>query len=327
MHDAQTHDTRDDLVVEKDVCARVRPHNGGRTRRHPPLVAAVRSVIPSALVGMLLTACGTATLAGKQGHPPTSRQVSTAASPILAFAFPINSSDFSTGLMVQQFAGAVDTRTVDQCMAAKGFAAPPVPPKTTGSDPSQFPDLATIRTSGFENLAVSYIPRQPPTTSQAYDTALTNCSSHVDDPLDVTISDASTSLGAQWLRQLAAIDSSARFQAAMRTWGGCMRTSGIAVTGLSEFFTYVNRQTIEPFLDHTLSLDGARANEIRLGGIFATCMQPAETLRESMRSSARVLFFSNHNQSIIHLVLQFAAAERAIASRLHMTLVSSVNTR
>lgn len=223
---------------------------------------------------------------------------------LLAFEFPVTSSDFARGQNVQRFAQAVEIQELDRCLSAAHHPAL-TPPPITSIDNSQFPDLAALSQSGFD---LNLVPQ--PKSSQG----VAQCASQIHDPTTRFTAPQFLPLMRQWLDALGRVDSTPGYKAALETSLACMRGSGINVATIQDFFSAVDAQTSRAVIAKTISLTTARSRGVQLGQIYAHCMQGSEQVREQMRAVQHAALFKKNGAAIRGVAAQYVrAVEQATA--------------
>jgi hypothetical protein len=267
--------------------------------RVPMLLARALGV---AALALSATACG-----GSTGHSSnrfragltSSTKVSTY---LLQSALPVDSADWRAWERLRQFETGVMNRGVVRCMANDGFGAPPPAVFSSAGDNTEFPDLPEIARHGFVSPGIPISPNPTkglsPAKARAYRSALSRCQTlqaHTLDPIGAGWKPLTDS----WMNIVAQIDSRRSVQAAVRNFAQCATAAGVPTTSEVDFLSDVDRQTVGLFVEGRRTQ--ADAIERHLGGIFARCFAPVETLRERLRRAQYRAFVATNALQIREL--------------------------
>jgi hypothetical protein len=212
--------------------------------------------------------------------------------------FPTNGATFEAGQGYSNDLNAIQTVLINKCLESAGFQAEPYTPRPYSGDNTEFPNLPYLRTHGFiVQLGKSPDPTQGMTAAEAsaYQHQADNCDYKASAKF-ASIMTLGSSLRGEWMRKVAEIDESKAFKTALRKFASCTAKSGIDVTSIDSFFTDLSSQM--------RSSGGSTAVNLHFASVYATCLAPAETMRDNLRTQARQAFFSTNAEQIDQLTGQ-----------------------
>jgi hypothetical protein len=243
----------------------------------------------ASLVAVVLLAI---TLAGFASPAGASTNIANAA---LDFYFPTNGSTFEAGEGYQNDVAAIQTVLVDKCLESAGFQGVPYALQQYVGDNEEFPNLPYLRAHGFLGVATQTPdPTQGMSASEAkaYNQQAAVCSEKATATFTPVTALGST-LQSEWMRKVAEIDEGRAFRKALKGFTSCTAKSGIDITSINGFFNYMGTQ---------MNASGhSPAMSLHFAAIYATCLGPAETLRDDLRAQDRQTFFSTNAEQIDQL--------------------------
>jgi hypothetical protein len=245
-----------------------------------------RSIAP---LGAILLVLSLVTIAAPAG---ASTNIANAA---LDFYFPTNGSTFEAGEGYQSDVAAIQTVLVDKCLESAGFKGVPYALQQYVGDNEEFPNLPYLRAHGFLGVATQNPdPTQGMSASEAkaYNQQAGVCSEKAAATFTPVTALGST-LQSEWMRKVAEIDEGRAFRKALKGFTSCTAKSGIDITSINGFFTYMGTQ---------MNASGhSPAMSLHFAAIYATCLGPAETVRDDLRAQDRQTFFSTNAEQIDQL--------------------------
>jgi hypothetical protein len=200
--------------------------------------------------------------------------------------------DFANGQVFVQNTGAIEAKTLDGCMIADGFPAPPYIPIGYDGDNEEFPLISYLAVHGF--LSGTLSPQSDPTAGmsssekKAYNQADVRCfnQSLVDfNP----VTTPGTALAALWMNVVSQIDASKPFQTALHGFSTCLHSHGVPASSIAGFFDYSSKGIYNSNYEKSY---------LYFGQLYAKCLAPAESLRDRMRATARASFYDEHATAI-----------------------------
>lgn len=221
----------------------------------------------------------------------------TVRSELLAYLFPTSGADFAKGNRYATLISGLTVQLKAACLTDAGY---PSTVRTSrwgnvGGDNSEFPDIAQLSSRGFLLTgSASYLTTykvasvgSAPTgaASAAYWSARSRCGAAARAHF-APIARAYAPLVAAWSgHAVPSIDRSATFQKALVGWASCLQRRGVRVSTLSDFFQ---------FADAASHKSPASRYVVNLGKWYASCLAPAEAVRDQLRRAARDAFMANH---------------------------------
>ena len=172
-------------------------------------------------------------------------------------------------------------------------------------DNTEFPDLRYLSQHGFLVIEPPSLrgtnPTQGMSTSRAsaYRSADRTCRASAAAGVNSQIRTGAP-LQDQWMNVVTAIDAGPQFQQALVGWQSCTRRAGLDVTTLSAFFDYADSQATH---------GGSAQDSVHLARIYATCLAPAEAVRDQLRQDDRVSFLTDNAGAIARLTSMLVPLE------------------
>ncbi len=256
---------------------------------------------------------------------------------LLADLFPRDAADFSLGYGVTSFFQSVDLMDANRCMSAVGFPDAPAP--NYGGAPvnnTQFPNLPHIAKFGFVSVSPVYEPPSPtktmaPAEAAAYEANWRKCEKGVPSVATFLTKARAIAVENEWVNILYEINNSAPFTSALKGFVKCSSDAGITfrtsenqppgvrmavVPSIDAFFNYSSSKIMPLVAAHQLAK--AQRESIYLGGIYARCLGPAESIRDRLRASDRNRFFSVHAEEILAIERVANVTIRQLVSQYHV---------
>jgi hypothetical protein len=177
---------------------------------------------------------------------------------------------------------------------------------------TEFPNLPYLRSHGF---SVSEGPTPDPTKGmsaserKAYNQQSSDCSQKVSSKL-APLQALGGPLQSQWFDIVEEIDQTKAFRNGIKQFSSCAAKSGVDVTGINSFFNYLGKQMNES--GHSVAV------ELHLAGIYATCLTPAESVRDNLRAQARKNFFASNAEQIKQLTSQVNSIVKVLGNEYHI---------
>jgi aspartyl aminopeptidase len=114
----------------------------------------------------------------------------------------------------------------------------------------------------------------------------------------------------QWFDIVEQIDQTKAVRKGIKKFSSCAAKSGVDVTGINSFFQYMDKQMNESGRSNAVGL--------HLAGIYATCLTPIETVRDSLREQARKNFFASNAEQIKQLTNQVNSIVKVLGDEYHI---------
>lgn len=234
------------------------------------------------------------------------------ASAALDHFFPTSGATFEAGDAYSNDVSAIQTVIYNKCLESAGFQGIPYSPQPYVGNNTEFPNLPYLRTHGF---SVSEGPTPNPTKGmsasekKAYNQQSSDCSQKVSSKF-TSIETLGAPLQNEWYSIVSQIDQTKAFRKGIKEFSTCAAKSGVDVTGINSFFQYMGKQMNES--------GQSEAVQLHLAGIYATCLTPAETVRDNLRGTARQNFFSSNAEQIKQLTNQVNSIVKVLGNEYHI---------
>jgi hypothetical protein len=268
-----------------------------------------RFLIIRRLVGFFAVIFVVVTLTNTVSYAGSSTNIASAA---LDHFFPTSGTTFEAGDAYSNDVSAIQTVIYNKCLESAGFQGIPYLPQPYVGDNTEFPNLPYLRTHGF---SVSEGPTPDPTAGmsasekKAYNQQSSDCSQKVSAKL-TSLQSLGGPLQNAWYSIVSQIDQTKAFRKGIKEFSRCAAKSGVDVTGINSFFQYMGEQ---------MNVSGhSEAVQLHLAGIYATCLTPAETVRDNLRATARQNFFSSNAEQIRQLTNQVNSIVKVLGDEYHI---------
>jgi hypothetical protein len=249
------------------------------------------------------------TLASTASYAGSSTNIASAA---LDRFFPTSGATFEAGDAYSNDVSAIQTVIYNKCLESAGFQGIPYSPQPYVGNNTEFPNLPYLRTHGF---TVSEGPTPNPTKGmsasekKAYTQQSSDCSQKVSSKF-TSIETLGAPLQSEWYAIVSQIDQTKAFRKGIKEFSSCAAKSGVDVTGINSFFQYMGKQMNEG--------GQSEAVQLHLAGIYATCLTPAETVRDNLRATARQNFLSSNAEQIKQLTNQVNSIVKVLGDEYHI---------
>jgi hypothetical protein len=197
---------------------------------------------------------------------------------------------------------ALESTINAQCMAYYGFHIPTTSASVFAAqftDPSQFPDLATMSRTGRLGPAVSLPagPQPPAAEHHAYQADLTRCTAAAQQPF-VPLLSSTSHLVIQWFDIVTTIESSPQVQAALGGFRSCVEGEGVPASAVD---SPSSAGSFGGFLAWVTGLETRAKTQAAVSAvnrhwapIFVRCARATVTIQERMQSAQRAAFLRAH---------------------------------
>jgi hypothetical protein len=272
-----------------------------------------------------LAACGSS---GPKPHDPTNRaaasnagSASGVAGSTVAFLFPRDGADLELGSQVLDFAGAIQIKAVDGCLAARAFPpeeAPPTDEYTYGAP--QMPNLPVIRARDSLGLTAGVRTPPPPTNGMsaaevnAYDAATAHCNKTAA-PKWAFGSPAAESLSNAWGNIASRITSTPAMQASLKKAASCSASTAFPANGIGQEWAAIGRKVTTEIVGHRL----AAANQTQRQGVavLIRCFGPAIELQGQLLASRRATFLATNALGVRQIQAATSTQISQVGRRFH----------
>lgn len=233
------------------------------------------------------------------GHPtpfviPSAKQLHDET---LGNYFPTSAADFTAGLLFASLVNALTVKREAECLTSAGFPSSiqVVAPGDGQADNTEFPPASRIASSGLnagsqQGGSAALIrtgPWRTGLTRRQFAEATSRCNASAVAIYAPLNSGTPKALQVAWMSSvIPQVDTSPAFKGALVGWSACMRSGGVDVSTLDQFFDYADHQ------------QGRGRSIVGIGRLFGRCMGPAEALRVHLRQAARSSFILEHSAEV-----------------------------
>lgn len=274
-------------------------------------------------VAVALAAGGAAAFAGAfSGSNPANRTKLTAAemyqSPtrasataaMLDYFLPVDGTEFAAGQEYQEYTTVAGDAVTNLCLTKKGLATLPVHVLTYSGDNEEFPDISYLEANGFVTASTTPVPSatagMPASAASAYLTAERQCAQTTSDAMSPVWAQGSA-LETDWMQIVAQIDETPAVTSALKTFSTCLAATGVSATSITAFFKYATSKA-------RAAGANLKAAERTAGQLYARCVGPVETARDTARASARATFIETHAETVDALESSWKSALSTLES-------------
>jgi len=238
-------------------------------------------------------------------NPAFAGPFSKTRSEMLAYVVPTSGADITTGAKFMDRVQGLATEDKAACMDRAGYKSAVT--YTRGSfaigNNTQFPPISELSAHGFVLRAVDgpyygvdYVGKALSGSAIAnHVSARTKCEASAQNPVNALLAQTQP-LSKVWQgRIIPRINRSRAFKKALVGWSYCVSQSGVAATSIDGFFQYTGS------LMRGASNAALAKDYLKYGKLYATCLAPAEAIRDLLRESARTVFEQQHATQIAAL--------------------------
>jgi hypothetical protein len=283
-----------------------------RRRRLTSSVAAViviAGVIGGIVAGHDSGRAGLTRVALRRGvpNPAFTGPFSKTQSEMLAFVLPTSGADVTTGAKFMNRMSGLVAEDKAACMSRAGYSSTVTykPGSFAVGDNTQFPPIAELAAHGFVLRAVNepyygveYIGKPLSGSAIAnHVSTRTTCEASSQSPLSALLAQTQPLTKVWQGRIIPRINRTSAFKKALTGWSYCVSQGGVPATSIDGYF-----QDIGPLTHHATSNATVAKDYLRYGKLYATCLAPAETVRDHLRASARTVFEQQHASQIADLM-------------------------
>jgi hypothetical protein len=236
-------------------------------------------------------------------NPAFTGPFSKTQSKLFAYVLPTSGADITTGSKFMNRMQGLATEDKAACMDRAGYKSTVT--YTRGSfavgNNTQFPPIAELSAHGFVLRAVDepyygvdYVGRPLSGSAIAnHVSARTKCEASAQSPVNALIAQTQP-LSKVWQgRIIPRINRSSTFKKALVGWSYCVSQGGVAATSIDGYF-----QDTGSLMRGATSNAAIARDYLRYGKLYATCLAPAESIRDHMRQRARTVFEQGHASQI-----------------------------
>ncbi|MFD7624461.1 hypothetical protein ACFV7Q_00195 [Streptomyces sp. NPDC059851] len=276
------------------------PRPARRARR--PRRQAVLAVLLTGTALALSSACSAperpAAAAAPEGAPASGPAVPVSygvPQDTTAMVLPASGKDTRLTQGLDGFANLARTEATRVCLAAAHARAPAAPPAMF-IRLFEIPDLETVARNGFAAAPVPSPGAAPASAGAAPDAALTDRCGREGAAAAAEVQSVYGPLQSLWLTGLAQLEREESVVAARKGLAACLAGKGVRAADENQFFDHVDRtlQTVD-------GQEAMRAEDRRLGAVYAACMEPVEAVREPLRTKLRERFAADHQADLAQI--------------------------
>jgi hypothetical protein len=239
-------------------------------------------------------------------NPAFTGPFSKTQSEMLAYVLPTSGADITTGgKFMDRIAGLV-VEDKAACMDQAGYNSTVTytPGSFAVGNNTQFPPIAELSANGFVLRAVNepyygvkYIGKALSKSAIAKHTSTrTQCGTSAQSPVNALLAQTQP-LSSAWQGQIIpSINRTSAFKKALVGWSSCVSQGGVAATSIDGYF-----QATSLLMRGATSNAALAKNYLKYGKLYATCLAPAESIRDQMRQKARTVFEHAHASQIASL--------------------------
>lgn len=296
----------------------------------PPAGSIARSLAPAAaLLGAcaLLLGCGHAQSPAKHSRhqaavtAASSTTASGVAGATLAFLFPTNGADVELGSQVLNFAGALQVKAVDQCLASRALPPEEPPPADEYAyGAPQMPYMAAIRANDSLGLTIGVRAPPPPTTGMssaeqvAYDAAAARCNTTAA-PRWVFGSSSADSLRNAWQNIVARVASTPAMQASLKSSSACSASTPFPATTVGGEWAAIGQKVTNEIVHRNLA--AANQTQHQGVGVLLRCFGRSIQLQGSLLASRRAVFLAANALAVREIQMNTASQIAQVGRRFH----------
>lgn len=239
-------------------------------------------------------------------NPAFTGPFSKTQSELFAYVLPTSGADITTGAKFMDRVQGLATEDKAACMSRAGYNSTVTytPGSFAVGNNTQFPPIAALSAHGFVLRAVNepyygveYLGK--PLSGAAivnHVAARTECEAAAQSPVNALLAQTQP-LSKVWQgRIIPRINRSGAFKKALVGWSYCVSQGGVAATLIDGYF-----QDTGSLMRGVTSNAALAKNYLKYGKLYATCLGPAEAIRDQMRLSARTNFEQQHASQIAAL--------------------------
>ncbi|MFJ8162294.1 hypothetical protein ACIRBY_15375 [Streptomyces sp. NPDC096136] len=272
-----------------------------RLFRRPLLLSAFRAVLAGTLL-VLASACSAPEQPDSvPGGAPAGAAAADPAAPVsygipqdvTAMVLPATGKDTRLTQGLEGFAGLVRSQSLRDCLATAHTPVPDMPPPMF-IRLFEIPDTEAIARNGFQaGVVPAPAPSPPPAPSAKADDAVVQRCTKQGDAAAAELRSVYGPLLSRWLLQLAPLEQDGTVVSARKSFTACLAGKGVQAKDENGFFDGVDRKlrTID-------DRDAVKAEDRRLGAIYAACIGPVESAREPLRAHLREQFAAEHQAEL-----------------------------
>ena len=239
-------------------------------------------------------------------NPAFTGPFSKTQSEMLAYVLPTSGADITTGAKFMDRLSGLVTEDKAACMDRAGY--PSTLTYTPGSfavgNNTQFPPISALSLNGFVLRAVNepyygvkYMGKALSNSAIAKHTSTRIQCAATAQSLENALLAQTQPLSNAWQSQIIpSINRTSAFKKALVGWSACVARGGVAATSIDGYF-----QATSLLMRGATSNAALAKNYLKYGKLYATCLAPAESIRDQMRQKARTVFEHAHASQIASL--------------------------
>lgn len=222
---------------------------------------------------------------------------------MLAYVLPTSGADITTGAKFwNQISGLVaEDKAACMDQAGHNSTVTYTPGSFAVGNNTQFPPIAALSAQGFVLRAVNepyygveYLGKPLSGSAIAsHVSARTKCEAAAQSPVNALLAQTQP-LSKVWQgRIIPRINRSRAFKKALVGWSYCVSQGGVPATSIDSYFQYIS-----PISQDATSNAAIAKDYLKFGKLYATCLAPAEAIRDHIRQRARTVFEQGHASQI-----------------------------
>ncbi|KIF06738.1 hypothetical protein PL81_05840 [Streptomyces sp. RSD-27] len=210
---------------------------------------------------------------------------------VTAMVLPATGKDTRLTQGLEGFTSLVRSQALRDCLATAHAPVPDMPPPMF-IRLFEIPDVEALARNGFQGGIVPGPALPPASSAQADDAVVQRCSQQ-GDAAAAQLRSVYGPLLSSWLLQLAPLEQDASVVSARTSFTACLADKGVQAKDENGFFDGVDRKlrTID-------GRDAVKAEDRRLGAVYAACINPVEAAREPLRAHLRERFAAEHQAEL-----------------------------
>jgi hypothetical protein len=239
-------------------------------------------------------------------NPAFTGPFSRTRSEMLAFVLPTSGADVTTGAKFMNRMAGLVTEDKAACMSQAGYDSTVTytPGSFAVGDNTQFPPIGALSAHGFVFRAVNepyygvkYIGKPLSRTAIAnHVSTRTACEASSQGQLNTLLAQMQPLRKVWQERIIPRINRTSAFKKALAGWSYCVSQGGVPATSIDGYFQDIGPLTHDATSNATIAKD-----YLRYGKLYATCLAPAEAVRDHLRKVTRTIFEQQHASQIASL--------------------------
>ncbi|MEV7544099.1 hypothetical protein [Streptomyces sp. NPDC089915] len=212
---------------------------------------------------------------------------------VTAMVLPATGKDTRLTQGLEGFTGLIRSQVLRGCLTGAHAAVPDMPPPMF-IRLFEVPDLEFIARDGFQGSVIpGSVPGPSAPGSAMPDEALARRCTQQGDAAAAELQSSYGPLLSRWLLQLAPLERNEAVVSARTSFTACLAGKGVQAKDENAFFDGVDRK-----MQASDGREALKAEDRRLGAIYATCFGPVEAAREPLRVQLRERFAAENQAEL-----------------------------